>query len=454
MFLLIFLVTGTAELDRIHHIRQLLDERNYQQCSDICAQQIESSGILNSDPELFLLSGQCSFHLNNFRESNRQLSRFITSRTISPEDRILACGFRARSRLKLGLFEDAIKDATQSGLTSLPGIAAVARDDLNQATSLHANGDCNEALKLYKKVMLVATEAAPIHVQAAKCAAELGDRSEFVRLAERATELSPGDDDLLEMRSRFIMCEGAIDKAISICQTRGAKCERFLSKLKEFQWNYANGRLEKCQRIVSGICPETCGLSQIVTLAMVSAMVSEGRSESAIQILNRCIELNQSSIDFLLQRADLHLKLQQADEALADYRTVCRLDSDNRRAIDGIQQILAAGDDSDLYWVLGISKGYTLAELKAAYRREARHWHPDRFTDPARKKEAEHRMKLINRALEIFSDPTKKMMYDQGRDPDTGQYNGSNDDEKFVTRFNPFEQLLQSVKYQYGTPFE
>jgi tetratricopeptide (TPR) repeat protein len=189
---------------------------------------------------------------------------------------------------------------------------------------------------------------------------------------------------------------------------------------------------------------------------MVSAMVSEGRSESAIQILNRCIELDQNNIDFLLQRADLHLKLQQTDQALADYRTVYRLDPDNRRAINGIQQILVAGDDSDLYRVLGISKEYTLVELKAAYRREARQWHPDRFADLARKKEAEHRMKLVNRALEIFSDPTKKMMYDQGRDPDTGRYDGANDRETFVARFNLFEQLLQSVKYQYaeyGTPF-
>jgi hypothetical protein len=47
----------------------------------------------------------------------------------------------------------------------------------------------------------------------------------------------------------------------------------------------------------------------------------------------------------------------------------------------------------------------------------------------------------------------KKILSDQGRDPDSEGYDG----EKFLTVSNPFEQLLQSVKYQsaaYGTPFE
>jgi hypothetical protein len=46
---------------------------------------------------------------------------------------------------------------------------------------------------------------------------------------------------------------------------------------------------------------------------------------------------------------------------------VSRLAPDNRCAVDGIQQILAAADESDLAPVLGTPKECTLAELKAAY---------------------------------------------------------------------------------------
>jgi hypothetical protein len=65
-----------------------------------------------------------------------------------------------------------------------------------------------------------------------------------VKLAERAMELSPADDDMLEIRGRFFMCDGAIEKSTStstsICQTRDSKCERLLSKLKQFQKDCAN----------------------------------------------------------------------------------------------------------------------------------------------------------------------------------------------------------------------
>jgi hypothetical protein len=44
-------------------------------------------------------------------------------------------------------------------------------------------------------------------------------------------------------------------------------------------------------------------------------------------------------------------------------------------------------------------------------------------------------MKVVNHALEIFSDPVKKMPSDQGMDHESEQYDG----EKFVTMFSPFE---------------
>jgi hypothetical protein len=64
--------------------------------------------------------------------------------------------------------------------------------------------------------------------------------------------------------------------------------------------------------------PEKRGLSQIMTITRISTMVPEGRPESTIQISNGCVKLDQNNVDFLLPRADLHAKLHQADETLAD----------------------------------------------------------------------------------------------------------------------------------------
>lgn len=68
--------------------------------------------------------------------------------------------------------------------------------------------------------------------------------------------------------------------------------------------------------------------------------------------------------------------------------------------------------DKDLYELLGVSKSATAQELKAAYRRQALQWHPDKHQG-ADKKSAEEKFKGINRAYEILSDPQKRQMYDQ-----------------------------------------
>jgi DnaJ-class molecular chaperone len=64
----------------------------------------------------------------------------------------------------------------------------------------------------------------------------------------------------------------------------------------------------------------------------------------------------------------------------------------------------------DYYSILGISRGATEKEVKAAYRRLARQHHPD--VNPGNKS-AEAKFKEINEAHEVLSDPEKRKKYDQ-----------------------------------------
>ncbi|HEX9204137.1 MAG TPA: DnaJ domain-containing protein, partial [Vicinamibacteria bacterium] len=64
----------------------------------------------------------------------------------------------------------------------------------------------------------------------------------------------------------------------------------------------------------------------------------------------------------------------------------------------------------DYYKILGVAKGATEKEIKAAYRKLARKHHPDMNQGNPK---AEARFKEIGEAYEVLSDPEKRKRYDE-----------------------------------------
>src|SRR5574337_728275 len=64
----------------------------------------------------------------------------------------------------------------------------------------------------------------------------------------------------------------------------------------------------------------------------------------------------------------------------------------------------------DYYEVLGVKKDASDADIKKAFRKLARKYHPD--VNPGNKT-AEQKGKEMNEAYEVLSDPKKRQQYDQ-----------------------------------------
>ena len=68
----------------------------------------------------------------------------------------------------------------------------------------------------------------------------------------------------------------------------------------------------------------------------------------------------------------------------------------------------------DYYKTLGVEKKATPEEIKKAYRKLARQYHPDANPDD---KNAEARFKEISQAHDVLGDPEKRKQYDSGSGP-------------------------------------
>jgi DnaJ-class molecular chaperone len=64
----------------------------------------------------------------------------------------------------------------------------------------------------------------------------------------------------------------------------------------------------------------------------------------------------------------------------------------------------------DYYSILGVPKNAAEKDIKSAYRKLARKWHPD--ANPTNPKEAEEKFKEIAEAYEVLGDPEKRKKYD------------------------------------------
>ena len=81
----------------------------------------------------------------------------------------------------------------------------------------------------------------------------------------------------------------------------------------------------------------------------------------------------------------------------------------------------------DYYDVLGVKKNASTDEIKRAYRKLAKKYHPDRNPDDL---DAEAKFKEVLEASTVLGDPEKRAMFDKHGRAGVGKWNTSNNGQE------------------------
>jgi len=202
-------------------------------------------------------------------------------------------------------------------------------------------------------------------------------------------------------------------------------CKSALKELEEFQINRnsaktnsenpataanALSQVEKClQFIVQKSLNVFYGE---IMLTKCRALVQLKEGEKAIEACDAAGNNESHKL-----KGEAYILLQKYEEAVREYqKAVDGGDQSAHQGLNNAQRLLKISKRKDYYKILEIPNSASPKEVKRAYHKMALKWHPDK--NPDQRDLAEEKLKDINEANTVLSDPEKRGKFDRGEDLD------------------------------------
>lgn len=178
-------------------------------------------------------------------------------------------------------------------------------------------------------------------------------------------------------------------------------------------------------------CPQQSRFTNFTKLVNARYHRLVGDYNESRTILDLLSETMKKDNSYWQEKALLHLDMHEYDEAI---RIFTQLNNDHW--LMQARRMKKRSISIDWYAFLGLNrdKNVTQEEIKTAYHKMAKKWHPDLFKDKTKRQEAERLMKRVNCAYDILSDPKLKEAYD----------NWDGEDEK-PQEFNRYDEFMSQI---------
>ncbi|ETS85478.1 hypothetical protein PFICI_03503 [Pestalotiopsis fici W106-1] len=171
----------------------------------------------------------------------------------------------------------------------------------------------------------------------------------------------------------------------------------------------------------------TALLNQIVELACQAYYEANGKKASIY--CTESLQLDPSSFYGLLYKAKTQLEADDFEPSINTLNQAAEARPDRKNIVNPLLQkaqvALKRSKTKDYYKVLGVANDADERQIKSAYRKLSKQFHPDKaIKQGITKEEAEKKMGSINEAYEVLSDPELRARFDRGDDPNSHEQQG------------------------------
>jgi len=162
-------------------------------------------------------------------------------------------------------------------------------------------------------------------------------------------------------------------------------------------------------------------LAAVLAVERGNAYLRLKQFDLALEDCNAAIENDGSITAPLVTRSMCHTAMGNFEEAVADLEVALGIDPESliiKERLKKAQTELRKSKRLDYYKILGISESASEPEIKAAYKKKALEWHPDKHGQAEEELQAKavEMFNMVGEAQEILTHPRKKALFDEGYD--------------------------------------